>query len=202
MTIHTVGDSHARFGWSAIPGVSANHIGAILCHSFGREGRGRVDIRGLGLRDGDSVIFCMGEIDSRCHVNRQSERQGVSFRDIIDALVEAYMIAIADNVAGLDVSLRCVGVYNIVPSVEFHTVVQHANPDFPQVGTDEERREYVMYFNYRLRVECAKRGFLFVDVFAPYADARGFLRKEYSDDSVHIADPCHIMAFLVAHGLM
>jgi hypothetical protein len=200
MMIHVVGDSHCMYPWNSIPDTAIHYVRDLLCYSFGREGRGRIDLRNFDLKDGDSVVFCLGEIDCRCHVHRQAEKQGVAAQSIIDGLVSAYMDAIEDGVASMaDVSLNRVCVYNVVPPVEKVTVEE--NPAFPYAGTDDERLQYVLYFNTCLSAECAARGFLFVDVFDAYADERGFLRKDLSDGKVHLATPLHIVEFLEGAAL-
>ena len=68
MTIHTIGDSHSHCAWPAF--VVPHHLGAMLCYSFGKEKLARCDLRDLDIVDGDTVIFCFGEIDCRCHINK------------------------------------------------------------------------------------------------------------------------------------
>jgi hypothetical protein len=67
MSIHTVGDSHSYYGWS---GIIHHHLGAVLCYSFGKEKLNKCDIRNFDIKDGDTVIFCFGEIDCRCHIHK------------------------------------------------------------------------------------------------------------------------------------
>ena len=65
MAIHTIGDSHSYEGWS---GIVHNHLGPLLCYTFGKEKLNRCDIRNFNIKDGDTVVFCLGEIDCRCHI--------------------------------------------------------------------------------------------------------------------------------------
>ena len=67
MSIHTIGDSHSFNGWT---GVINHHLGPVLCYSFGKEKTNRCDIRNFNIKDGDTIIFCLGEIDCRCHVHK------------------------------------------------------------------------------------------------------------------------------------
>jgi len=55
MSIHTIGDSHCNGSWVRIPGVIRHHLGAVLCHSFGRDKLKRCDIREFSLNDGDTL---------------------------------------------------------------------------------------------------------------------------------------------------
>lgn len=73
MSIHTFGDSHAsdiHSGWKDCDNIKAHHIGSILCYSFGKNNLKRCNIRRFNINDGDSVIFCFGEIDCRCHIHK------------------------------------------------------------------------------------------------------------------------------------
>ena len=67
MSIHTIGDSHSGNGWS---GIIQQHLGPVLCHNFGKEKLNRCDIRNFNIKDGDTIVFCLGEIDCRCHIHK------------------------------------------------------------------------------------------------------------------------------------
>lgn len=54
--IHTIGDSHSRFGWEGI-GINIHHIGPKLCYSVGRDGLNLIE---YGVSEGDTVVFCFG----------------------------------------------------------------------------------------------------------------------------------------------
>ena len=98
MTIHTVGDSHSLNGWW--DGIIIHHLGAILCYSFGKEIFNRCDIRSFDLKDGDSIIFCFGEIDCRCHVHKNILPEK-SYQQIIDEIVNDYIHAIKANIESI-----------------------------------------------------------------------------------------------------
>jgi hypothetical protein len=67
MTIHTIGDSHSGHGWSNI----INHpLGAVLCYSFGQKKLNICNICKFNIKDGDTIVFCLGEIDCRCHIHK------------------------------------------------------------------------------------------------------------------------------------
>jgi hypothetical protein len=183
MPIHTFGDSHAVDGW---PGeVISHHLGPILCHSFGAEKLLRCDLRNFKILDGDVVIFCFGEIDCRCHVKKHIT-EGKTYKDVIDEIVKNYFDAIKANIAVLDKKLQTVCVYNVVPAVHKHNTWE--NPAYPFLGSDEERSQFVKYFNENVEAYCVNNEFVFINVHDHYADSDGFLCKELSDGNVHIAD--------------
>jgi len=193
--VHTVGDSHSRFGWQSmrVPGVQihVHHIGPKLMHSFGRDGP---PMLGGALRDvaaGSVVCFCFGEIDCRCHVHKQVEGQGRALDDVTSALVDAYMRAIAQTVDG---QAWAVWVYNVVPASRRDSTPNNA--EYPFLGTDAQRVAYTRAVNAHLRSACAERGHTFVDVHDAYADADGLLVKGLSDGCVHIADVRYLVPFV------
>jgi hypothetical protein len=61
--------------------------------------------------------------------------------------------------------------------------------------TDEERKQYVLYFNKKLKEKCIENNYIFFDIYNNYIDENGFLRKDLSDGSVHIGNGIYINNF-------
>uniref|UniRef100_A0A6C0BCB1 SGNH hydrolase-type esterase domain-containing protein n=1 Tax=viral metagenome TaxID=1070528 RepID=A0A6C0BCB1_9ZZZZ len=169
-----------------MPNVKTHHLGPKLCYSIGRDG---ISIRGSGVVNNDIIIFCFGEIDCRCHIHKHIGKK--SYKEIIDDIVEKYFIALKKCIESLTVT-TCV--YNVVPTVRAKDIKE--NPEFPLVGSDEERKRYVLYFNSRLKDKCHEYGFIFFDVYDKYIDKDGFLNRGLSDGNVHIQDGRFIENFL------
>jgi len=190
MSIHTIGDSHSNNGWTGI----INHaLGPVLCYSFGKEKLNRCDIRRFNIKDGDTVIFCLGEIDCRCHIHKHIT-DTTTYRDIIDSIVYNYFEAIELNVSVSQLKLKNVCVYNVVPPIQKYNTRE--NPEYPYLGTDEERKQYALYFNEKLKEKCIEKGYIFFDVYNKYIDENGFLRKDLSDGNVHISNGIYISDFI------
>jgi len=193
-SIHTIGDSHGggvsglSGAFDLVGGVTPHHLGPRLMHSIGRDG---LDLRKQGIKDGDTVICCFGEIDCRCHVHKF----GPDYRKTITATVERYVQALLANLERLPRLRLCV--YNIPPPIRKAGKVE--NPEYPYLGSDEERRAYVNFMNELLAQQCARHGLIFVDLAREYADEHGFLRAYQSDGNVHIADPDPLRRFLELH---
>lgn len=190
MEIHTTGDSHSVNGWK---GVVHHHLGAILCHSFGKEKLNRCDIRAFNLKDGDIIIFCFGEIDCRCHVFKYIT-DTITYQDIIDNIIKDYFDAIELNILISNIKLKHVCVFNVVPPIQRYNTWE--NPEFPYLGTDEERKEYALYFNKVLKEKCIEKGYVFFDIYDHYTDENGFLKKEMSDNNVHINNGIYYDKFI------
>ena len=186
MTIHTIGDSHAHFGWS---GVCCHWLGPMLCFSFGTK-KGLCDIKKYNITNKDTVIFCFGEIDCRCHIYKHVTKT-LSYKDIINEIVEKYFCAIVEI---MNNSKAQIFIYNVVPPVEKCNTIQ--NPKYPYLGTDEERKKYVLYFNEQLKKKCLDYKYGFFNIYDKYTDEYGFLNKKLSDGNVHIKNGTFITEFI------
>jgi len=189
MTIHTFGDSHSFNGWEEIPNVFTHHLGPKLCFSIGRDGINIKD--GYNVNNGDTVIFCFGEIDCRCHVHKHIT-ESKDYNQIIDNIVNNYFIQIKTAVDAFD-NLK-VAIYNVVPPIQRHNTPEYI--EYPFVGTDEERKAYVLYFNKKIQQKCIEYNFLFFDIYNNYIDSNGFLNKSLSDGNVHIRDGVYLKHFI------
>ena len=195
MTIHTIGDSHARFGWTNI----INHnCWAMLCYTFGREKLNRVNISNFDIKDGDTVVFCFGEIDCRCHIHKHIT-DDISYQSIIDDIVSNYFEAIQINITVSGLNFKKICVYNVVPPIEKYNTEE--NPSYPYLGTDEERKDYVLYFNKKFKEYCIKYSYTFFDIYDNYIDNNGYLRKDLSDNIVHINNGIYINDFIVENDI-
>ena len=193
MTVHTIGDSHCHSGWGSE--VVIHHLGPKLCHTLGKQHLTLCDFRNYDdMKDGDTVIFCLGEIDCRCHVHKHITAEE-PYQKVIENLVEDYIKAIEIIILASGLQLKNVCVFNVVPPVQRHNTGE--NPEYPYLGSDEERKEYVLYFNSLLKSHCASKQFVYFDVYDKYCDSNGFLRKDLSDGNVHIRDGTFLNHFLM-----
>lgn len=192
--IHTFGDSHSDAGWCAIKGVHTHPIGPLTCHRVGRDGLDAVNITGK-VQPGDIAIFCFGEIDCRCHVGKFVTEGIMDFANIT---VGNYFKTLQQNAeANPEVTI---GVLTVTPASKKNGLKEA--PDFPFIGTDEERASYVVCFNVLYRLWCKKLGFICVDVHSQYSDGDGMLNSQYSTDGVHITNPVFIIGELKRLGIM
>mgnify|MGYP003325478358 CR=1 FL=1 len=194
--IHTFGDSHAGSGWRELENVVTHNLGAILCYSFGNENLKRCNISNFNNKNGDSVVFCFGEIDCRCHIKKHINNEN-TYQHIIDNIVSKYIEAIQLNIKECKVKLKNICIYNVVPPVEKHNTKE--NPKYPFLGSNQERKSYILYFNEQLKEKCYEHNWIFVDVYDKYCDGNGFLRKDLSDGNVHIKNPKFLKEFILKH---
>lgn len=175
--IHTVGDSHAWHAWLKIPFVQTHQLGPMTMYRMGQD-------RPIVVKDISRdaiVVFCWGEIDCRCHIYNHPP-----FPETIDKLAKDYLAAIDQNAK----THPNIWLFNVVPPPR--KAQGQENPDYPFLGTDEERVGFVRRLNQRLR----ESEYPFVDVYAEYCDKDGFLLPEKSDGHVHIADERPLRSFV------
>ena len=189
MSFHTIGNSHCVDGWHNLP-VTKHHLGPVLCYSFATEKLKRINLKDHQIVSGDTVIFCFGEIDCRCHVHKHVT-EDKSYQQIIDNIVNGYFEAIQENKDQFE-SLN-IWVFNLPPPVETHNTEEDSS--YPFIGSDEERKSYVLYFNECLKYKCQAYKYGYFDIYDKYTDNNGFLNKLLSDNRVHIRDPKYLEEF-------
>ena len=176
----------------------AHHLGPVLCYSFGKEILNRCNIEKFNIKDNDSVVFCFGEIDCRCHIHKHITNVK-SYKMIIDEIVNNYIHAIKINLENCKVKLKNICIYNVVPPIQKYNTIE--NPEFPYLGSDEERKSYVLYFNKCLKEKCKEDNWIFFDVYGSYCNNNGYLSKKLSDGNVHIANGIFIKKFIIDYLL-
>ena len=205
--IHTIGDSHCIFameggGYPQNAEIKINDetkqkshwLGPILCYSFGKENLKRCDIRKFDIKDNDTVIFCFGEIDCRCHIHKHITNEN-TYQKIIDNIVDNYTEAIKININVCEKKLKNICIYNVVPPIKKEGLA-NLSSEFPHLGTNEERKQYVLYFNKCIKKKCEENNWLFFDIYNDYCDDDGFLPKNIIWGDVHIFDGCHQIEFI------
>lgn len=175
MRIHTIGDSHSVHPWHRM-GICVHHLGPKLMYSVGKLGR--LDLKKHGVKDGDMVIFCLGEIDCRCHIHKHI----LENPNVINEIVDRYIKVICESRRDMD-NVKTAVLSIVPPSKE--TDVEKC-PGFPCRGSDEERRQYTTTMNDQLRTCCGREDIVFIDVYSDYCDNDGFLDRSKSDGNVHI----------------
>lgn len=178
MIVHTIGDSHAVNGWTD---VAKHTLGPLLCYSFGRDPTGRCpNLTALGVRDGDIVIFCLGEIDCRCQIGKRGGP------DTVPPIVERYLQGVVSLVKASGLKRVKPYVYSVPPPPRKEESRDYS--DYPLVGSNEERLAITTRFNAELRVMSWKSGIGFMDVSTACSVGEGYLNPEMSDGHVHIND--------------
>lgn len=189
--VHTFGDSHALAGFEHInfngakdidAYMNPHFIGSKLMYTFGQKYTEILNLGAYDIYPNDILIFCLGEIDCRCHIWKYRD----NWQKIITDITTSYIYAIKESLKKSPTQEVIVAVYGIVPPI--HKDTQQENAEFPFLGTDEERKSYVQFMNKQLKGLCAKNMLYFIDVYNEYMDPEGFLSAIKSDGRIHIGN--------------
>jgi hypothetical protein len=200
MTIHIFGDSHAttKFsGWKDCKNVISHHLGPVLCYSFGRDNLKKCNISNYEVKNNDTIIFCFGEIDCRCHIHKYIKN--FNYKIIIEGIIKKYIEAININLKNCKIKFKNICIFNVIPPVKKDKTKE--DPNYPFLGTDEERKQYINYFNQILKKSCEENNFIFFDIYDYYCDEEGFLKYELSYGKIHIKDGRYFQKFIDENNL-
>lgn len=196
MSFHIFGDSHARACFAGMPN-SVNHAAnSMTMHRVGRDGLNAVNCKANGVVDGNTVFWVFGEIDCRCHVQRQVDL-GREYENVMKELVENYFRTIRQNDIQFE-KLKHV-IVSVVPPVRMEDFYR-VNPPlpaehpFPFVGSDERRVEITKDMNRRLETKAREHEYRFLDINTHYTRDDGTLKFELSDGICHVRDNAFILS--------
>ena len=193
MNLITFGDSHRWIGWEfSVPNltIKSGKGGPFTMARFGMEKLNLLNIKDSGVNEGDITCFCFGEIDCRSHICKPQNL--MMYNNLIDYIIIGYFEAIKMNVDQFK-NLTTM-VLSVVPTPVKDITIQ--NPEYPFVGSDNERKTVTLYMNSKLKEYCKKHNYIFLDVYEKYCDKDGFLNSKLSDGQVHIKNGIHIQEFL------
>jgi hypothetical protein len=208
MKLHTVGDCHANFPWRQIKlsdtkfeEISINQVRGYTINGFAFGKLNVLDIstswpvfvpyrydQYFNIKDGDAVVFCIGEIDCRMHL--PSPQFSNTWKTIIDDTVPLYFEALKANEEKFN-NLHMM-VQNVIPPKREKNLVLWAYQHTP--CSDELKKNINTYMNIKLKEYCEKYGYIFFDIYDKYCDKDGFLNEKYGD--THIGDPIYYTEFL------
>lgn len=162
--LFVVGDSHALYCFAGLRRALIYWLGPLTMYRIGRDGVDSVLPRRLlrRLRAGDLVALSFGEIDCRNHIEKIATRTHRTTDAVIDELAARFLLAI---VAFKQTYRVRAGVSCVAPPAP--------TPASPEAAVQARIR---VRLNRRLQEAAAGAGLSFIDFYAAYADANGFLR--------------------------
>ena len=144
--IFIYGDSHADNNFRNLKLDYNNlHCPSITMFRIGRDNI-IINFNKDNIQKGDIIILSYGEIDCRCHIQRQ-KNLGINEDTIINELVDNYFKTIKNNTINIDVKIIIVGI--IPPTKQYDYEILHGPilHEFPFVGTDEDRVRFTNKVN-------------------------------------------------------
>jgi len=159
-----------------------------------RIGRDNIIInynKDLIISENDLLIFSYGEVDCRCHIQRQINT-GRNEDDIINELVDKYYNTIKNNI-----SRTCkIMIVAIIPPTKQYNYESIHGPilhEFPFVGTDEDRVRYTNKVNKKLEEHAIINNYIYFNPYSYYTAEDGTLKHELSDSIVHLGDNSYFL---------
>lgn len=126
------------------------------------------------------ILCCLGEIDLRVHVFKQTVQGGRSYQQVVDDILTQYMeFLLRLQEQGYQVS--CWG------PIASQSEACPLDPKFPRNGTEVERNKATEYFNRQLSHLCQQKGILFLSIFDKMITSDYLTLEHYLS-----SDHCHL----------
>ena len=190
--IYIYGDSHARFSFHNV-GLDYKdfHRSAVTMFRIGRDNIIVNFDKNMILGENDIIVLSYGEIDCRCHIQRQINN-GRDEDDIINELVDKYFLTIRNNI-----QKKCkIIIVGIIPPTKqndyeiLHGPILH---EFPFLGKDEDRVRYTNKVNKKLKEHSNLNNYIYFNPYSYYTRQDGTLKHELSDTNVHLGNNSHFL---------
>ena len=196
--IYIYGDSHAHFSFKNLT-LPHNNLwrASITMHRVGRDNKIINFINADFLQNNDIIILAYGEVDCRCHIQRQVD-MGRNEDDIINELVTNYTKTIKNNITAANVKVIIVGV---IPPTKKPDYERHDEPianEFAAVGSDADRVRYTRKINNSLEEAAKNNKYIYFNPYSYYTSDDGTLKYELSDLTVHLGDNSHFLKSFMA----
>lgn len=190
--IYIYGDSHAFFSFKNLQLYHRN----LRCNSITmfRIGRDNIIINYNKniIRKDDIIILSYGEVDCRCHIQRQINL-GKTEDDVINELVSNYFTTIKNNITQENVKVIIVGIIPPMNKSESEVLNEpELNEEilsqFPVRGKNEDRVRYVNKVNKLLEELSNNNNYIYFNPYSYYTNTDGTLKQELSDGGVHLGN--------------
>lgn len=199
--IYIYGDSHAAITFKGLPLDHKNYSrSSITLFRIGRD----TSIINFDPNEvsgtNDIVVLCWGEVDCRCHIQRQIN-SGKDEDIIITELIRAYSETIRTTLTNKSVHIILVAVIPPTKQKDYERIHGPITHEFPFIGTDEDRVRFTRKVNIQLEELARKDGYTFFNPYDYYTLPDGTLNHALSDTMVHIGDNSHALdRFLELHA--
>lgn len=212
-TIIVLGDSHVNFfsgneslAFSSIgndinicPNITSNpftilHLGPCLAYNCNKPNTSTkfhekiIFLCNNFIKPNAHIICCLGEIDIRVHVIHQSHIQNRKYTEIIDDILNEYIIFLS-SLQEKGFSVYCWG------PIASQREDCPLDPAFPRNGTEKERNIATEYFTQSLRLLCKQYQIPFLSLFDQMIDEHYTTLDQYlSSDHCHLSQSAMALA--------
>jgi hypothetical protein len=198
------GDSHAQYSFRNLELPHTNLCEySITMHRVGRDNIIANFNKDEVLQNNNILVFVYGEIDCRCHIQKQINL-GNDEDTVIKELVTNYFTTIKNNVIKDNLYNFKVIIVGVIPPVKQTDYEMSRGPlpddfPFPFVGTDEDRVRFNNKVNKLLEDLSNNNGCIYFNPYTKhYTRPCGTLKFELSDGSVHLANNSFFLEEFIA----
>jgi len=185
--IYLYGDSHAYFSFKNLKLDYVDlHNDSITMFRIGRDNI-IINFNKDRIQKNDIIILLYGEVDCRCHIQRQINL-GKNEDDIINELVSNYFTTIKNNTSNLDIKIIIVGIIPPTKRNDYEILHGSIMHEFPFIGSDECRVRYTNKMNKLLEEFSIINNYIYFNPYSYYERLDGTLKFELSDKNVHLGD--------------
>jgi len=137
-------------------------------------------IMSTNILEGDSLMFCFGEVDIRAHLIKQASLQDKSVLELVKECTQRYIGALQE--------FRKYNLPIIVWGPIASWVESKPYTGGPSFGSNIERNLVTEEFNFQLKIKCQASGFSFISLFEEMTNKKGETMGTFLDDW----DGCHM----------
>ena len=182
--VHIYGDSHAHYSFKdlSLPYVDY-HKESVTMFRIGRD-RTLLNYHKYDINPQDTIVVSYGEIDCRCHIQRQIKK-GRQEDDVIHELVHSYVDALKHNL-GDHKKVVLVAVIPTTRQQDYERVYGPTKTKEMFEGVDADRSRYTKKVNVWLERLAQASGYVFFNGYDYCTRPDGTLNHEMSDTSIHL----------------
>jgi hypothetical protein len=185
--IYIYGDSHANFSFKNLKLDNKNYFyPSITMFRIGRD-NSIINFNKDEICKNDIIILSYGEVDCRCHIQRQINNGRIE-DDIINELVNNYYQTIINNIVNKNVKIIIVGIIPPTKQYDFESLYGPILHEFPFIGKDEDRVRYTIKLNKKLEEFALNNDYIYFNPYSYYTRDDGTLKYELSDSNVHLGN--------------
>lgn len=185
--IYIYGDSHSSFSFRNLKFDNTDlNCPSITMFRIGRDNI-IINFDKENIQKNDIIVITYGEIDCRCHIQRQINL-GLNEDDIINKLVNDYFKTLKNNFTDIDVKIIILGVIPPVKQYDFEQINDPLFSDVKFIGSDEDRVRFTNKMNTLLEELSNENNYIYFNPYSYYTRPDGTLKYEFSDGKVHLGE--------------
>ena len=190
--IYIYGDSHAFYNFKNLKlNYKDCHCPSITMFRIGRDNNIINFDKDVITCEDDFIVLSYGEIDCRCHIQRQIDK-GRNEDDVIHEIVYNYFLTIRNNIVK-KCKIIIVGVIPPTKQCDYEILNGPILHEFPFLGKDDDRVRYTNKINKEIEEMAKNNNYIYFNPYSYYTRQDGTLKHELSDGIVHISDNSHFL---------